>query len=77
MEIGLYEAQADYRRMMEITEQLFETLAVAVNGSTEVEFAWVLGPTPIVLASDDDDQHKVLDAAGSIAPAPGSAPRTG
>ena len=36
--LELYEAQADYRRMMEICEQMFETLAVAVNGTTEVEF---------------------------------------
>jgi lysyl-tRNA synthetase class 2 len=36
--LELYEAQADYRRMMEITESLVETLAREVNGSTEVEF---------------------------------------
>jgi lysyl-tRNA synthetase, class II len=36
--LELYEAQADYRRMMEICEQMFETLCVAVNGGTKVEF---------------------------------------
>ena len=36
--LELYEAQADYRRMMEITETLLETLAREVNGSTEISF---------------------------------------
>lgn len=36
--LELYEAQADYRRMMEICEQLFETLCLAVNGTTEITF---------------------------------------
>jgi lysyl-tRNA synthetase class 2 len=36
--LELYEAQADYRRMLEIAEDLLETLALAVNGSTQVEF---------------------------------------
>ncbi len=36
--LELYEAQADYRRMMELCEQLFETLAREVGGTTEVEF---------------------------------------
>ena len=36
--LELYEAQADYHRMMEIAEGLLETLAVEVNGTTEVEF---------------------------------------
>ncbi|MCP3917900.1 MAG: lysine--tRNA ligase [bacterium] len=34
----LYEAQADYRRMMEITEGLIESLAVQVNGTTKTKF---------------------------------------
>ena len=36
--LELYEAQADYRRMMEITEQMFERLARELNGTTQVEF---------------------------------------
>lgn len=36
--LELYEAQADYRRMMEITEGMLETLARDVNGGTEVNF---------------------------------------
>ncbi|MFT7486171.1 MAG: lysyl-tRNA synthetase class 2 [Candidatus Paceibacteria bacterium] len=36
--LELYEAHADYHRMMEICEQMFEMLALAVNGTTEVEF---------------------------------------
>jgi len=36
--LELYEAQADYRRMMELAEGLIETLAREVNGTTEVEF---------------------------------------
>ena len=36
--LELYEAQADYRRMMEIVERLFELSARAVNGTTKVSF---------------------------------------
>jgi lysyl-tRNA synthetase class 2 len=36
--LELYEAQADYRRMMELTERLFEGCALAVTGGTEVSF---------------------------------------
>ncbi|MEO0660918.1 MAG: lysine--tRNA ligase, partial [Planctomycetota bacterium] len=36
--LELYEAQGDFRRMMEITEQIFERCAVALNGGTEVTF---------------------------------------
>ena len=36
--LELYEAQADFRRMMEITETIFERCAKALNGSTEIEF---------------------------------------
>ena len=36
--LELYEAQGDYLRMMEVTEQLFENCALAVNGTTEVTF---------------------------------------
>jgi lysyl-tRNA synthetase class 2 len=36
--LELYEAQADYRRMMHLAEQLIERSARAVNGTTEVEF---------------------------------------
>jgi len=36
--LELYEAQADYRRMMQIVELLFERCARAVNGTTEIEF---------------------------------------
>jgi lysyl-tRNA synthetase class 2 len=36
--LELYEAQADYRRMMQIVEELFERCARAVHGKTEVEF---------------------------------------
>jgi lysyl-tRNA synthetase, class II len=36
--LELYEAQADYRRMMEIAETLLETLAREINGTSEVVF---------------------------------------
>jgi lysyl-tRNA synthetase class 2 len=36
--LELYEAQADYRRMMELAEQIIERSARAVNGTTEVLF---------------------------------------
>jgi lysyl-tRNA synthetase class 2 len=36
--LELYEAQADYRRMMEITEKILETCALEVNGTTETTF---------------------------------------
>jgi len=36
--LELYEAQADYRRMMEITERILEKSALAVNGTTETTF---------------------------------------
>jgi lysyl-tRNA synthetase, class II len=36
--LELYEAQADYRRMMQITEEMFELLARELNGTTQVEF---------------------------------------
>ena len=36
--LELYEAQADYRRMMEIAETLIETVAREANGTTEVVF---------------------------------------
>ncbi|HIF41479.1 MAG TPA: lysine--tRNA ligase [Planctomycetes bacterium] len=36
--LELYEAQADYLRMMEVTEQLIERAALAVNGTTKIEF---------------------------------------
>ena len=39
--LELYEAQADYRRMMEICEGLIEALALRVNGTTEIEFRGV------------------------------------
>ncbi|QDV07432.1 Lysine--tRNA ligase [Planctomycetes bacterium Poly30] len=36
--LELYEAQADYRRMMEIVEGLFELLATELNGTTDITF---------------------------------------
>ena len=36
--LELYEAQADYRRMMEVTETIFERCAIALNGGTEIQF---------------------------------------
>jgi len=36
--LELYEAQADYRRMLEIAEQIVERSAIAVNGTTKVTF---------------------------------------
>ena len=36
--LELYQAQADYRDMMEITEQMFEAVALAVNGATTTTF---------------------------------------
>ncbi|MCY3000621.1 MAG: lysine--tRNA ligase [Planctomycetota bacterium] len=36
--LELYEAQADYRRMMEIAEQMLERLALDINGTTKVTF---------------------------------------
>ena len=39
--LELYEAQADYRRMMELAEQMLERLALDVNGTTKVTFRGV------------------------------------
>jgi len=39
--LELYEAQADYRRMMEISEQIVERSARAVSGQTKVTFRGV------------------------------------
>ncbi|MFN0006943.1 MAG: lysine--tRNA ligase [Planctomycetota bacterium] len=39
--LELYEAQADYRRMMEIVERLFESCAREVNGTTKTIFRGV------------------------------------
>src|SRR5213075_1954493 len=36
--LELYEAQADYRLMMEIAEQIVERCTIAVNGTTKVVF---------------------------------------
>ena len=36
--LELYEAQADFRRMMELTERMFELLAVELNGQTRITF---------------------------------------
>ena len=36
--LELYQAQADFRHMMEITESLLERLAIELNGTTEVNF---------------------------------------
>jgi lysyl-tRNA synthetase class 2 len=36
--LELYEAQADYRRMMEIAETMIESVAREVNGTSEVSF---------------------------------------
>tara|TARA_R110002126_G_scaffold41590_39_gene121059 strand:+ start:6768 stop:8264 length:1497 start_codon:yes stop_codon:yes gene_type:complete len=36
--LELYEAQSDYRGMMELTESMFERLALALNGTTKCEF---------------------------------------
>ncbi|MCA9002352.1 MAG: lysine--tRNA ligase, partial [Planctomycetes bacterium] len=36
--LELYQAQADYRDMMEITESLFSELAIALHGTTEIEW---------------------------------------
>jgi len=36
--LELYQAQADFRHMMEVTETLFEHLATELHGRTEVEF---------------------------------------
>jgi lysyl-tRNA synthetase class 2 len=36
--LELYQAQSDYRGMMEICETMFESAALAVNGTTEVRF---------------------------------------
>jgi lysyl-tRNA synthetase, class II len=36
--LELYQAQADYRRMMELTETMIEAAALAVNGTTLCEF---------------------------------------
>ena len=36
--LELYEAQADYRRMMELAETMLETVALEVNGTTKVSF---------------------------------------
>ncbi len=39
--LELYEAQADYRRMMEISETMIESIAREVNGTTSVRFRGV------------------------------------
>ena len=39
--LELYEAQADYERMMELTEEMFERLATDINGTTKAEFRGV------------------------------------
>ncbi len=39
--IELYEAQADYRRMMELSEQMLEAVTREVNGTTQVRFRGV------------------------------------
>ncbi|MEM6673673.1 MAG: lysine--tRNA ligase [Planctomycetota bacterium] len=39
--LELYEAQADFRRMMELTEGMFELLATELGGSTKVTFRGV------------------------------------
>ena len=36
--LELYEAQADFHRMMELTERMFELLAVELNGQTGITF---------------------------------------
>ncbi len=36
--LELYEAQADFRRMMELVEGLFELLATELNGTTDITF---------------------------------------
>ena len=36
--LELYQAQADYRHMMELLEQMIETLALDLHGTTEVRF---------------------------------------
>ena len=36
--LELYQAQADFRHMMELTESLLEHLATTLNGTTEVQF---------------------------------------
>ena len=36
--LELYQAQGDFRHMMELTESLLEHLAVSLNGTTEIEF---------------------------------------
>src|SRR5262249_17283030 len=36
--LELYEAEADYRRMMELAEQILERSAIAVNGTTKTSF---------------------------------------
>jgi len=39
--LELYEAQADFHRMMELTEGMFEMLATELNGTTKIEFRGV------------------------------------
>jgi lysyl-tRNA synthetase class 2 len=36
--LELYQAQADYRHMMALTEELIESLALALHGATRIEF---------------------------------------
>jgi lysyl-tRNA synthetase class 2 len=83
--LELYEAQADYRRMMEITEKIFESCALAVNGTTEVTFRgrkYDLKPPFPRLAYADlfrekngcdfDDKPKVQKRAAELGLAPHS-----
>jgi lysyl-tRNA synthetase class 2 len=77
--LELYEAQADYRRMMQLVELLFERCARAVNGGTEIEFRgkrYDLRPPFQVLTYtglfretqgfEYDDQARVLARAGEL-----------
>jgi lysyl-tRNA synthetase class 2 len=77
--LELYEAQADYRRMMQLVELLFERCARAVNGSTEIEFRgkrYDLRPPFQVLSYprifreqngfEYDDERRIRARAGEI-----------
>jgi len=82
--LELYEAQADYRRMMEIAEKLVLTSALEVNGTTKTLFRGreydLKAPWPRLAYADlfrekngcdFDDQERVLRRARELDLAPG------
>lgn len=77
--LELYEAQADYRRMMQLVEMIFERCARAVNNKTEIVFRGktydLRAPFEVVRYTElfrekcgfeYDDEGRVLQRAGEL-----------